>query len=140
MKKSHKNKINHKYDRHQNRYKAPKASVLSAESIQTITDVALYTSTFITLTQAPDTLKRLTNSVRKNVLRKFLHNSRSACKVKEGIKICYATTKVVEIELKNGKSMFARSCTKNPAHIVDVNGVRIKLVNLSDSQCEKLFK
>ncbi|MDP4488904.1 hypothetical protein QDG88_13335 [Pseudoalteromonas piscicida] len=141
MKLSHKRKINHKYHRENHKRLGPSASLIDAETIQFILNSCTYIGGTVALVQAPEAYRKVRNSFRRNVMQRFLVDSKNACKVKllESGKVCNAPTKIIQIELKK-RPLFARVCSDNPAHLVHADGKRIKLSDLSKEQQKELFE
>ncbi|WP_392352429.1 hypothetical protein [Pseudoalteromonas rhizosphaerae] len=139
MKISHKRKINHKYQRHHTTKHGPTACFIDGSAIDIINTTCGIVGGFVAVTQAPKAYRTVTNGIRRNVLGRFLSDAKEACKLTQNGKVCNASTKLIQITLKDERTFFARQCSENPAHLVDANGIRIKLNNLSEKQREELF-
>ncbi|MCF2856997.1 hypothetical protein L1286_05930 [Pseudoalteromonas sp. SMS1] len=141
MKLSHKRKINHKYQRESYKGCRASASLVDPTTIDLILNTCTFIGGAVGVVQTPDTYRKVRNNFRRNVMRRFLTDTKNACKVKllENGKACNAPTKLIQIEL-NMQPLFARVCTENPAHLVHANGKRIKLSDLSEEQRKELFE
>lgn len=139
MRISHKNKINHKYQRSHNKRLGPTACLIDGSSIDVVNTTFTVISGLVSIPLIPTSYRLVKNGIRRNVLGRFFADSKGACKVLEHGKACNASTKLIEITLKGEKPFFVRQCSANPAHLVDANGVRIKFSNLSERQQKELF-
>ncbi|MDK1289770.1 hypothetical protein [Pseudoalteromonas umbrosa] len=139
MKISHKNKVKQKYKRQHNRRLGPTACLIDGSAIEVVNTTLTIVSGLVAVPHIPSSYRKLKNGIRRNVIGRFLNDSKNACKILEGGKACNASTKLIEITLKGERPLFARLCSENPAHLVDSNGTRIKLNNLSERQKKELF-
>ena len=139
MRYSHKRKIASKRQQTQRPVQRPTMCFIDPETIVSVTDAFTIVGGVVAVPYIPEGYRKVRNGIRKHVLSRFLDDSKSSCKYMTGRKTCNAVTKIVEIQLKNEKSLFVRKCTSNPGHLMDVNGDRIKLGDLSPSQYRAFF-
>lgn len=141
MKLSHKRKINHKYQRENHKRLGPSASLCDPSSVELILSTCTVIGGVVGLTQAPEAYQKVRNNLRRNVMQRFLVDSKNACKIRlpENGKVCNAPTKIIQIELKN-QPFFTRVCSENPAHLVHADGKRIRFCDLSKEQQKDLVE